>query len=120
MLTRHLIGPAVVAVALVAGAAQAQTAPKPALALKPFSVTAERQTPIASTPRAAVFAQSNALRAAGIARTSVDRRFEDDGTVGSVGFLCGLQPSHDYSGVSSAYGSDPNGRFLGAKFSRAF
>lgn len=78
-------------------------APTPALNLAP------------ATPRAQVFDQANALRAAGLARTSLDRRFGDDGATGSVGFLCGLQPSGD-----NRAGSDPHGRFVGAKLSFAF
>jgi hypothetical protein len=71
------------------------------------------------TPLALSYAQTVALREAGEARTSVDRRFAKDGVTGSLGFLCGLQPRLDeHSGA--AYGIDPHGRFLGAKLSRAF
>ncbi len=71
------------------------------------------------TPLALSYAQTVALREAGEARTSLDRRFAKDGVTGSLGFLCGLQPRLDeHSG--SAYGIDPHGRFLGAKLSRAF
>ena len=71
------------------------------------------------TPLALSYAQTVALRDAGEARTSVDRRFARDGVTGSLGFLCGLQPRLDeHSGA--AYGIDPHGRFLGAKLSRAF
>jgi hypothetical protein len=73
------------------------------------------------TRRAQAFAQSNALRAAGVARTALDHRFSrDDEVVGSLGFLCGLHENLDTSGGARAYGSDPNGRFLGAKLSFAF
>jgi hypothetical protein len=34
--------------------------------------------------------------------------------------MCGLQPGHNDSGGAAAYGSDPHGRFVGAKFSLAF
>jgi hypothetical protein len=56
-----------------------------------------------------------------IAKTSVEHRFaRRDDVTGSFGFLCGLQPGHTESGVAAAYGSDPHGRFVGAKFSIAF
>ncbi|HEX5377121.1 MAG TPA: hypothetical protein VFW47_01030 [Phenylobacterium sp.] len=74
----------------------------------------------AATPRASTYAQANALRAAGVARTSVDHRFAGDDVVGSFGFLCGLQPSRDGGGGAAAYGVDPNGRFLGAKLRFTF
>ncbi len=77
---------------------------------------------LASRPSAALMtiAQANALRAAGVVRTSLDHRFERQDTVASFGFLCGLHPNLDTSGGANAYGNDPHGRFLGAKFSRAF
>ncbi len=80
---------------------------------------APAQTPalnlILASPRTQAFDQANALRAAGLARTSLDGRIGDKGPTGSLGFLCGLQPSGD-----SRAGSDPHGRFLGAKLSFAF
>ena len=63
-------------------------------------------------------AQANALRQAGIARTSVDRSFARTATA-SLGFLCGLQPRAD-AAIGSAHGFDSQGRFLGAKLSFAF
>jgi hypothetical protein len=57
---------------------------------------------------------------AGIARTSIDHRFEDDAAVGSVGYLCGLNPGQKMSGAAGAAGYDPMGKFLGAKLSFAF
>ena len=57
---------------------------------------------------------------AGIARTSIDHRFEDDGAVGSAGYLCGLQPGEKMYGAAGAAGYDPMGKFLGAKLSVAF
>lgn len=87
----------------IAGPIDAKAAPTRPLDLTP------------ATPRAQAFDQANALRAAGLARTSLDRRFADEGVTGSLGFLCGLQPSGD-----SRAGSDPHGRFVGAKFSLAF
>ena len=77
---------------------------------------------LASRPSAAALtiAQANALRAAGLARTSFDQRFGRKDTVASFGFLCGLHPNLDTSGGANAYGNDPHGRLLGAKLSRAF
>jgi hypothetical protein len=56
----------------------------------------------------------------GIARTSLDRRFGDDGAVGSFGYLCGLNPGQKMTGAAGAAGYDPMGKFLGAKLSFAF
>ncbi|MDB5424109.1 MAG: hypothetical protein JWQ29_1525 [Phenylobacterium sp.] len=57
---------------------------------------------------------------AGIARTSIDHRFDKDDAVGSVGYLCGLNPGQKMSGAAGAAGYDPMGKFLGAKLSFAF
>lgn len=99
----------VLAAALMGSAAQAQTPPAP----RPLDLSALRPD------QAAAYDRSNALRAAGIARTSVDRRFGRDDVTGSLGFLCGLQPRADKD-LGAAHGYDPNGRFLGAKLSFAF
>jgi hypothetical protein len=56
----------------------------------------------------------------GIARTSIDHRFEDDEAVGSFGYLCGLNPGQKMTGAAGAAGYDPMGKFLGAKLSFAF
>jgi hypothetical protein len=67
------------------------------------------------------YAETVAMREAGIARTSVDKRFsEDDKVMGSLGFLCGLQPTALDKGSAAAYGVDPQGRFVGAKLKLAF
>jgi hypothetical protein len=57
---------------------------------------------------------------AGIAKTSIDRRFADDDAVGSFGYLCGLNPGQKMTGAAGAAGYDPMGKFLGAKLSFAF
>jgi hypothetical protein len=57
---------------------------------------------------------------AGVAKTSIDHRFDEDGAVGSFGFLCGLNPGQRMSGAAGASGYDPMGKFLGAKLSIAF
>ena len=64
---------------------------------------------------------ANSLQSAVFATTAVDHRFSGrDGVTGSLGFLCGLQPGHTENGGAAAFGSDPHGRFLGAKLSFAF
>jgi hypothetical protein len=70
-------------------------------------------------PRAARFGQANPLPA-GVARTSVDHRFDNDDAVGSFGYLCGLNPGQKMTGAAGAAGYDPMGKFLGAKLSFAF
>lgn len=57
---------------------------------------------------------------AGIVRTSVDHSFAPGKVSGSAGFVCGLQESLDHSGAREVTGSDPHGRFVGAKLSFAF
>ena len=42
------------------------------------------------------------------------------GVAAALGFLCGIQDSAGRQGASAAFGSDPHGRFLGAKLSLAF
>lgn len=109
---------ALAALLLSGAAAQAQPlvlTPVPAKAGKPaLDLTIGRARGMSS------FAEVSALRAAGMAKTSLDRRFAGDDATASVGFLCGLQPSQDRSGGGTARGEDPHGRFLGAKLSRAF
>jgi len=114
---------AVIALAL-AGAAQAQTAE--ALMAAPLRATAtatgvgiDLASPRASfAPR---YAHTGAPRIPGVARTSVDHRFDDDaGVVGSLGFLCGLEPGAERKGAAAARGYDPTGRFVGAKLKFAF
>ncbi len=56
---------------------------------------------------------------AGTVRTAIDHRFASDSMVGSVGYLCGLQPGPNESGgVASTF--DPAGTFLGGKLTLAF
>ena len=92
----------------LACAAQAQTSLSAAVFAQP-------------APRLSIapeIAQANALRQAGVARTSVDRSFAGRATA-SLGFLCGLQPRRDEA-IGAAHGFDSQGRFLGAKLSLAF
>lgn len=71
---------------------------------------------LARAPRGGRTAEQEAIRGAGLVRTSVDRRL-DDGVTGSLGFLCGIEPGFAENGVT---GSDPHGRFVGAKVSFGF
>lgn len=65
-------------------------------------------------------ARVQAMRAAGVAQTSVDHRFADR-LVGQIGFLCGLHSGvGDDDGAAAMRGADSEGRFLGAKLSFAF
>ena len=66
------------------------------------------------------FGEAGAQKAQGMARTSLDHRFDAKDATGALGFLCGRPDSLDERAASSAYGSDPHGRFLGAKLSFAF
>jgi hypothetical protein len=101
MLIRALAIAAAVA-ALSAGAARAQTAQDLRAAVLP------------NTPPAARDARE--ARPAGIAQTSIERRFAHDKAAGSVGFLCGRDED---KGGPTAFGDDPHGRFLGARLSLA-
>ena len=57
-------------------------------------------------------------RPKGTVQTAVDMRFSPK-AVGSLGYLCGLQPGpNDQGGVRSS--SDPAGTFLGGQFKVAF
>ena len=105
-MTRLLLTTA--ALASLAGAAHAQTSLTSAV----FAGPAPR---VSIAPQ---IAEANALRQAGIARTSVDRSFARTATA-SLGFLCGLQPRAE-AAIGSAHGFDSQGRFLGAKLSFAF
>jgi hypothetical protein len=98
--------------ACLAGAAEAA----PADALK-AAVFRDAGPP----PRTAAvtYAEAPAARPDGIARTSLDHAFDKRAT-GQVGFLCGLDERADAKGAMAAYGSDPHGRFVGAKLSFTF
>ena len=68
---------------------------------------------------AAAAAQSHAAGQAlpaGLAQTSIERRFSHDQAAGALGFLCGRDADH---GGPTAFGEDPHGRFLGARLSLA-
>jgi hypothetical protein len=119
-----------VAAAALAGAAQAQPRdlrlPEPAiapLATVTFAGVPAKAIPDLANPLdpiARPVLQPGVLDSAVFAKTSIDHKFDRDSRLsGSVGFLCGRQAGHD-TGAGAAYGVDPHGRFLGAKFSIAF
>jgi hypothetical protein len=120
------LGLAIAALA-VAGAASAQTAPQ---TLIPQGVAAASASKIAWDARPALdlssahasfaspYAQPAAARPAGTVQTAVDYRFSSD-QIGSVGYLCGLQPGPNESGgPASAF--EPEGTFLGGQLRMAF
>ena len=107
---------ALIALALTLGATTAHAEPATLAALNaavrpPQAVEIK---PTLATPHA----EAHAMKLAGIAKTSVERRA--DNATAALGFLCGIQDSAGRQGASAAFGSDPHGRFLGAKLSFAF
>ena len=83
----------------------------------------QSKAPDATSLNAAVsarFSDAGAQKAQAMARTSVDHQFDAKAASGAFGFLCGRPDSLDERAASSAYGSDPHGRFLGARLSLAF
>jgi hypothetical protein len=105
-------------VALVGGAASAEPAAMSRLVLVPAAKAAD-----AAALNAAVLApdrQAHDLPQPGVAKTAVDRRFERQGATGAIGFLCGRPDSLDERASGQPLGSDPQGRFLGARLSFAF
>lgn len=109
---------------LAAGAsAQAETATEALMAapLKATPAGVARDLPVSSAAFAPRYAHAPAPRIPGVAKTSVDRRFSDQGVVGSLGFLCGLEPGAERrGGAAGARGYDATGRFVGAKLRVAF
>src|SRR5687768_12783418 len=108
---------------IAAGSAQAQTAAEALMAAPlratPKGLALDLAAPAPDyTPR---YAGSAPPRMPGVAKTSVDRRFAEEGVVGSLGFLCGLEPGAErQGGAAAARGYDPSGRFVGAKLRVAF
>jgi hypothetical protein len=101
--------------------AMSATAP---IAYSPLPARPARAVPDLANPldpQARPVLQTNALDSAVFAKTAVDHRFEGkSNATASLGFLCGLQPGHADTGGAAAYGVDPHGRFVGARFSIAF
>lgn len=125
------IGALALALAL-AGAAQAQpTAATPDLLtahLKPSAGGSPLQSRLTDRPLdmsrhhafGVSYANPGPARIPGVARTSVDRKLAADDVIGSLGFLCGLEPGAGDKGLAAARGYDPSGRFVGAKLRFAF
>ena len=131
--------PTIAAAALLAGAAQAQVVAQPALNLRmpdfsqapgasvpvarPIGVAAKATPDLADPldPLAAPKLVANSLDSEVFATTAVDHKFgKRDDVTAALGLLCGRQPEHTESGGAAAYGTDPHGRFVGAKLSFAF
>lgn len=103
-----------------AGSAQAQTAQ--ALMQAPLRATASGVAIDLTTPHggfAPRYSQAPEPRIPGVAKTSVDHRY-DEGVVGSLGFLCGLEQGAERKGAAAMRGYDQTGRFVGAKLRVAF
>ncbi len=109
------------AIAALAGAAYAQAPTPEASVLAQAVVTVAPRDAAPGLDLSRPHAQSRYASPlpAGIARTSVDHRFDED-AVGSFGYLCGLNPGQKMTGAAGAAGYDPMGKFLGAKLSLAF
>ena len=106
--------PIAVAALAFAGAAHAE-APRLNLAPPARSDVAALNAAVLAPDR-----QAHDLPQPGVARTAIDRRFEQQGASGAIGFLCGRPDSLDERAASQPLGSDPQGRFLGARLSFAF
>jgi hypothetical protein len=114
ILMPHLLAAMAVSLGLV-GAANAQVAARPLDLRLP-----DRDAAIAPISLGGLGFEA-ARPTPDLAKTAIEHHFaQRDDLKGSLGFLCGLQPGHGDTGVASAYGSDPHGRFVGAKFSIAF
>ena len=115
---RAALLPVLIAALAAGGAARAEGQAPRLLLTPPTSPAADAQA-----LNAAVLApdrQSHALPQPGVARTAIDRRFDRDRASGALGFLCGRPDSLDERAKSQPLGSDPEGRFLGGRFSIAF
>lgn len=99
---------------LAVGASNAWAAPP----LRPAPPTFVAGAPLRLP--ASPWAESQALNAAGVARTAVDRGFAGGSAQVAAGFLCGRTPTPAAAGVAGALGVDRDGRFLGAQLRLAF
>lgn len=91
---------------------------EPAITLKPQPAPALRLARPGGD-FAPAYAHAPPERIPGVARTSIDRRLDDDVT-SSFGFMCGLKPGAEKGGSAAAHGYDPTGRFVGARLSFTF
>ena len=120
------------AVTALAGAATAQpldlSLPTPAADISgaPLAVGPQLARPMPDLanpldPLAPPTPQADSLDSAVFAKTAVDAKVAGRSDLtAAFGFLCGLKPGHTESGGAAAFGSDPHGRFVGAKLSLAF
>ena len=110
------------AVSLAAGAAHAEAPAQTLIAAQAQPILQSRLSD-ATTLNGAVssrFQEAAALKGVGMARTSFDASLNRRGASGAFGFLCGRPDSLDDRAAASPYGSDPHGRFLGARLSLSF
>jgi hypothetical protein len=118
----HLFAALGATLALTAGAAHAQVQGA-SLRDAVFRSGAKAASATLSSPAPAIgvaYSQAPPERLAGVAKTAIDHSFDRQGVVGSVGFLCGLDSRLDNAGGMGAFGTDPQGRFIGAKLHLAF
>ena len=117
----------ILAIAAMAGAAQAQTRVQAAVAQfkaeAPPAITLKTTAMSLSSPDLFFTAAADEpppARPKGTVRTAIDRSFSrSSSVVGSLGYLCGLQPSAVTSGgVASSH--EPAGTFLGGQLRVAF
>ena len=69
------------------------------------------------------YAGASVMRHDGVAKTALDHRFDSEGVVGSVGYLCGmdhLAPDTNISGGGPTSGFGRQGTFLGASLGYSF
>jgi hypothetical protein len=107
-----LLALALAATLALAGAARAEPGPQ--------TVAPPPAAGSSAALKAAVFAEAAEGKGQAMSRVAVDHRFAKSDATAAVGFLCARPDSLDERAASSAYGSDPHGRFLGARLSVAF
>ena len=106
------------AAALASGsAALADPAPRPLTLRPPNSAPAGHSVRPLALPYSRIAPEALPV---GIARTSIDRRFEREGVSASAGFICGRPENPEFGGSAGARGTDPNGRFVGASLRLSF
>jgi hypothetical protein len=88
------------------------------ISLSPSSTTAQPRLDFSRL--ASPYDAGQAMKAAGIAHTAIDRSLPSPSATASVGFLCGGQPNTGTSGASGALGADADGRFVGAQLRLGF
>ena len=119
MISNRMTMGAAMLLAIVAGAAHAETTGRTLISRADgWTVRPAADLSTATFAPADIKAGEAAAKMAGFAKTALDHHFASE-TVGSVGYLCGRQPhTREDNGPASASG--PEGTFLGAKLSLAF